>query len=237
MTGERITDEGGAFCDWLRAAARPQWEAAVTHRFVRELYTGELDERVLRGYLVQDYQFVDRFVALLGAAVASAPTPRSRMVLARQLGVVAGAENTYFQRAFDALAVLDRDRDAPERNTTTLAFNDLMDSARASGEYANCLAVLTVAEWLYLDWAQRAPRPLPEDFVCREWIVLHDNPEFRQWVDWLRGELDAVGPTLDEPTRSHCRELFVTATQLELDFFEAAYARPEQFPQPPEGPG
>ncbi|MGH3620691.1 MAG: TenA family protein [Sciscionella sp.] len=227
MTDERYTEKDGTFCDWLRANARSQWTAAVTHRFVRELYTGELDKRVLRGYLVQDYQFVDRFVALLGAAVATAPRFSSRVVLARQLGVVAGDENTYFRRAFDSLGVPQGEREAPWRNATTEAFNELMDSARASGEYAYCLTVLTVAEWLYLDWAQRAPQPLPEEFVCREWIVLHDNQEFREWVGWLRGELDAVGPTLDEPAQSRCREMFVTATQLELDFFDAAYTCPE----------
>lgn len=223
MSNEGFAEENGTFCEWLLAAARPQWRAAVTHRFVRGLYTGELDKQVLRDYLVQDYQFVDRFVALLGAAVATATSPRSRMALARQLGVVAGDENTYFQRAFDALGVPQRDRDEPEQNATTVAFNELMDTARAGGEYAYCLAVLTVAEWLYLDWAQRAPQPLPENFVCREWIVLHNGPEFEKWVDWLRGELNAIGPTLDEPTQSRCRELFVTATRLELDFFDAAY--------------
>jgi thiaminase (transcriptional activator TenA) len=226
MTNRRSTEEDRTFCHWLRATTRPQWEAAVTHRFVRELYTAELDNHVLRGYLVQDYQFVDRFVALLGAAVATAPSFSSRVVLARQLGVVAGDENTYFQRAFDSLGVPEREREAPRRNATTEAFNELMDSARSSGEYAYCLTVLTVAEWLYLDWAQRAPQPLPENFICREWIVLHDNQAFREWVGWLRCELDAVGPTLDEPTRSNCRELFGTATQLELDFFDAAYTCP-----------
>lgn len=211
------------FSEWLRAGAEPAWQKAITHRFVTELFTGSVPESVLRTYLVQDFQFVDRFVALLGAAVATADQTAARMALARQLGVVGGAEDTFFQRSFDELAVPEPDRLNPSLRPTTRAFNDLMDEARTSQSYARCLTVLTVAEWLYLDWAQRAPAPLPENVICREWIELHNEPAFVTWVHWLCGELDRVGRTLDEAERADCRDLFGTATRLEADFFDAAY--------------
>ena len=44
---------------------------------------------------------------------------------------------------------------------------------------AAALSVLVVAEWLYLDWAFRAPQPLPDNFVHAEWITLHDNPVYK----------------------------------------------------------
>src|SRR2546430_16379045 len=76
------------------------------------------------------------------------------------------------------------------------------------------------AEWLYLDWASRAPQPLPDNFVHAEWITLHDNPDFRGFVDFLRAELDRVGPA----EADLCRDFFRRAVGLELSFFEAAYA-------------
>jgi thiaminase/transcriptional activator TenA len=76
------------------------------------------------------------------------------------------------------------------------------------------------AEWLYLDWASRAPEPLPDNFVHAEWIMLHDNPDFRGFVDFLRAELDRVGPA----EADLCRDFFRRAVALELSFFEAAYA-------------
>jgi hypothetical protein len=42
--------------------------------------------------------------------------------------------------------------------------------------------------------ASRARQPLPDNFVHAEWITLHDNPDFRGFVDFLRTELDRVGP-------------------------------------------
>ena len=49
-------------------------------------------------------------------------------------------------------------------------------------------------EGLYLDWASKAPAKRPESFVHHEWISLHDYPEFHELVDFLRRELDRVGP-------------------------------------------
>ena len=212
------------FSEWLRACADEPWQRAVSHRFVAELVTDAASEDVLRTYFTQDYQFVDRDVALIGEAVSCADRIGSRMVLARQLGVLGGAENTFFQRAFDALRVAEPDRTRPRPHPTTTAFNELMDRARTSGSYARCLSVLVVAEWLYLDWARSAPAELPENFLCREWTEMHREPAFAAWVDWLRGELDRIGRELDEQQREACRALFVRAAELEAAFFDAAYA-------------
>jgi thiaminase/transcriptional activator TenA len=94
-----------------------------------------------------------------------------------------------------------------------------MREAADTRSYAAALSVLVVAEWLYLDWASRAPLPLPNNFVHAEWITLHDNPNFRGFVDFLRTELDRVGPAHADL----CRDFFSRAVALELSFFEAAY--------------
>ena len=95
-----------------------------------------------------------------------------------------------------------------------------MREAAQTRSYAAALSVLLVAEWLYLDWASRAPRPLSAKFVHAEWITLHDNPDFHGFVDFLRAELDRVGPA----EADLCCDFFRRAVALELSFFEAAYA-------------
>jgi thiaminase/transcriptional activator TenA len=119
--------------------------------------------------------------------------------------------------------VPERDRTAPALAAPTAAFLALMGEARDSGQYPCCLAVLTVAEWLYYDWARAAPRPLPTDPVAREWIELHDNPAFAAWVAFLRRELDRLAGHLPAEVRDRCRRMFATATRLEREFFDAAY--------------
>lgn len=140
----------------LRAAVADDWDSAVMDPFVAGLSAGTLPVSKMRAYLVQDCQFVDSFVALTGAAVAVADSTGARMVIARQLGLAAAEENTCFRRSFDALGVADDERARPGLLPPAVSFIALMKEAAGTRGYAACLAVLTVAEWLCLDWASRA---------------------------------------------------------------------------------
>lgn len=206
------------FTDRLRAAAEPLWSEAVGHRFVAELCAGTIAPEVMARYLVQDHRFLDSFLTLIGAAMASADSFAARLTLGRFTGLVSGEENTYFLRAFDALGVTEADRAGTPDAAPTAGFQAIMREAAATRSYAAALSVLTVAEWLYLDWASRAER-LPESFVHAEWITLHDNPGFRDFVAFLRAELDRVGPAEE----AVCRDFFARAARLERAFFDAAY--------------
>jgi thiaminase/transcriptional activator TenA len=207
------------FSEQLRAGAEPAWTQAVQHRFVRELCAGRIDDAAMARYLIQDHRFIDAFVTLLGAAIAGADRFESRLRLGRFAGMVCSEENDYFLRAFDALGVDMATRIGAPDAAPTAGFKALMREAAATRSYAAALAVLNVAEGLYLDWASRAPAPLPDNFVHAEWITLHDNPFFRDFVAFLRAELDRVGPT----EAALARDFFQRAVALELAFFDAVY--------------
>ncbi|AFK52673.1 TenA family protein [Tistrella mobilis] len=208
----------------LRAAAEPDWSAVTGHRFTDELIAGTLDDAVLARYLVQDHRFIDAFVALLGAAIASADRFEARIPLCRFAAMVTSDENDYFLRAFKALGVDEAMRaDLPD-HPATATFKALMAEARLTADYACCLAVLVVAEWSYLSWAERAGGRLPPRFEHAEWITLHDNPFFREFVGWLVSELDRVGAMLDDAARARVEDLFRRAVAAERAFFDAAYA-------------
>jgi thiaminase (transcriptional activator TenA) len=214
------------FTETLRAASEPSWSRAVEHRFVKELFTGAVPDTVMARYLIQDHRFLDSFLLLLGAALASADTFEARLRFGRFIGMMSGEENTYFLRAFEALGVTEARRAADPDTQPTTGFKAIMREAADTRSYAAALSVLAVAEWLYLDWASRAPQPLPHNFVHAEWITLHNNPHLRSFVDFLRSELDRVGPA----QRDLCHDFFGWAVALELLFFEAAYSGQERLP-------
>lgn len=87
------------FSQVLRAECQKDWQAAIQHRFVDEIFAGTLSSEHLRHYLVQDYQFVDRFVALLGAAIASADQYAARVRFSQFAAMITSDENTYFSAA------------------------------------------------------------------------------------------------------------------------------------------
>jgi thiaminase/transcriptional activator TenA len=189
----------------------------VQHRFVNELFTGAVPDAVMARYLIQDYRFLDSFLVLLGAALASADTFEARLRFGRFIGMVSAEENTYFLRAFEALGVSETRRATDPDTQPTVGFKAIMREAADTRSYAAALSVLVVAEWLYLDWASRAPQPPPHSFVHAEWITLHDNPNFRGFVDFLRTELDRAGPAQADL----CRDFFSRAVALELSLFRS----------------
>ncbi|MBA85711.1 TenA family protein [Thalassobius sp. S69A] len=207
--------------DLLRQQSQADWTAATTHEFTDALGAGTLPPEKMAGYLQQDYLFVDGFVRLLASAIAHAPTLADGVPAAQFLGLVTSDENTYFLRSLDALGYPAQAEPAPQ----TLAFQELMTMARHSGRYELMLAVLVVAEWVYLDWAapmeQRAA-DLP--FWLGEWITLHSGPGFEGVVAYLRGQLDQIWPHLAPSAQDDVQRLFAQTVAAERAFFDAAWA-------------
>ena len=136
------------FTEALRAASEPGWSRAVEHRFVKELFTGAVLDAVMARYLIQDHRFLDSFLLLLGAALASADTFEARLCFGRFIGMVSSDENTYFLRAFQALGITEERRTADPDTKATAGFKAIMSEAAETRSYAAALSVLVVAEWL-----------------------------------------------------------------------------------------
>lgn len=207
------------YTETLRHASEPTWSQAVSHRFVAELCAGTVPDQVMARYLIQDHRFLESFLMLLGAAIATADSFEARLRFGRFTGMVSGEENTYFLRAFAALGVTEEQRSNTPDTKPTAGFKSIMREAAATRSYAAALSVLNVAEWLYLDWAMKAPKPLPANFVYAEWITLHDNPDFREFVAFLRTELDRVGPAEEAISK----DFFLRTVALERAFFDSTY--------------
>src|SRR6201997_73319 len=134
------------FTETMRAASEVGWSHAVQHRFVNELFAGAVPDPVMARYLIQDHRFLDSFLTLLGAVLASADTFAAKLRFARFIGMVSGEENTYFLRAFEALGVPEDSRAADPDTQPTAGFKVIMREAAQTHGYAAALSVLVVAE-------------------------------------------------------------------------------------------
>jgi thiaminase/transcriptional activator TenA len=212
------------FTEWLRGRAEPAWTAATTHRFTEELAAGTIDEETFGGYLVQDMQFVEALVSVVGYAAGQAPTTEAAVEFAEFLTLIGTDETDYFERSFDALDVPETARTDAEPWAVTAQFADLLGRAAREGGYAETLSVLVPVEWVYLTWGERAAAgDRPDAFYLDEWIDLHSGEGFESVVDFLRDELDTVGPTLSPRRQQLVARHFERAVDLEVAFFDAAH--------------
>ena len=112
----------------------------------------------------------------------------------------------------------------PPLSDAARGFRALMEEAAASPHHADQLAVLAVAEWVYLSWALPARDTRPaEPFWCSEWVDLHASSYFEGFVEGLRAALDREVLRLDAAGRARTRALFARAATLESAFFDSAY--------------
>ncbi|NQZ32770.1 MAG: TenA family protein [Oceanospirillaceae bacterium] len=209
--------------EYLRSQCQADWDVATDHDFCRELANGTLPKAKMQWYLAQDYKFVDSFVRLLATAIAHAPTLADAVPGAQFLALITGPENNYFLRSFDALEMTQAQQNPPTA-PQTLAFQQLMHSARMSGRYELMLAVLVVAEWSYLTWAERYvdyPDSLP--FWFSQWIDLHSGVGFAAVVAYFREQLDNVWQELSKAEQEQVSAIFSQAVQCECDFFAASF--------------
>lgn len=216
------TRDDARFTDWLRSRSEPDWTDTTTHRLTSGIGDGTLDETVFRRYLVQDYAFIDTLVGTLGHAVGQAPTMSAKSRLVDFLAVLTADEDDYFQRAFRALDVSESTYTDPELTATTQAFEDCLEHAARVGGYAETLAVIVPAEWIYLTWATAVADDDPSAFYFDEWIDLHTGDAFADVVDWLRSELDREGEMASTRRQNRIARLFERTVALEVAFFDAA---------------
>lgn len=210
-----------AFSEAVRAHAEPFWRETVEHEFVREMVTDRLSKDAFRYYLIQDYAFFRHFTDLVAHAIVHADTMAQMHRLSGFLSVVTDGENDYFLRAFAALSVAEDEYRDPTLNPVMQGFAETIRQATTSG-YHDCIIVLACAEWTYWTWGDACRDDHPEAFYFNEWITLHNNPDFAQFVLWLRGELDAMG-SLPAVEQQRLKALFRHCCQLERDFFTYAY--------------
>lgn len=204
----------------LLKRSQDDWQSAVNHRFVKELFEGTIENKVLKEYLIQDYHFFDAFLSMLGACVAHADKLDSKLRFAKQLGFLEADEDGYFLKAFRELKVSEKDYLEATLHPVTKDFQKLMYSAVDSSDYAQLLVMLVIAEGLYLDWGSM-DLPLPESYLHQEWINLHKGPFFVEWVQFLVDELNRI--TTERADLTELQERWNQAVALELAFFDIGY--------------
>jgi len=224
--GDGMDGDEPRFTEWCQARSEPNWTGATEHRFTEELHAGTLDDTVFRRYLVQDYAFLETLVGTFGHALGDAPSMAAKSRLADFLGTLTDDEDDYFERSFDALSVPAAEQTEPMLTPVTRALQDLLERAAREGGYAETLAVLVPAEWIYRSWASMGTERPGRDYLA-EWVTIHDNLAFDEFVSWLRAELDREGAAASNRRQQRLARLFDRTVELEVAFFDAAFETPD----------
>jgi thiaminase/transcriptional activator TenA len=206
----------------LRAENAGPWEAMQEHRFVRDIIDGRLDPQVFRRYIIFEHGFVETAILIFGHAMLKAPGFAQRRRLISVLHALAEEQLGYFSQVFATLGLAPSHaaRLFPDAVRT---FDGGMLKIAEGGSYADILAIMLAAEWMYATWCLRAAATQTGEPELRRWVALHTEPEFLKGVDWLMCEVAREAAVLDAAGRQRMSNLFGEALRLEVAFHSAAY--------------
>jgi len=200
----------------IRERAGFEWTAATDHRLFREIISDTVTDSHFERYLRIEFAFIDTAAVALGAAVRAAPSMADRVVLAAGLYDLLTSQVVFFE---DALGE-DRSTIVP---ASAQPLHDLFREVAAGQSFADMLAAMLAAEWLYMTWcASTVERPSTRATI-KAWTELHTSPEFTSHAAWLRSRLDAVSVDLTPAERNRVADIFRRALAAEVSFHDAVY--------------
>ena len=222
------TADDPSFSKWLRAQAEPTWSEMQDHRFVHEMTTDDIDDVILRDFMLQEYSFVDKMAALVGTAISKAPSMAERQHLTETIEGLTKTRPPYFRKLFEEFDIPEEEWSDPELYPLTEQFHDLLYRAGSDGEFVETLVPMLAAEWLYATWTTEAAERADTDTHTGEWIHVHLSDEYQGHVTWLQDQLDTYGPTLPAYRERRIANIFRRTIEMEIAFHNAPYAHNEE---------
>lgn len=192
-------------------------EAALEHRFVQGIASGELARATFAYYVGQDAAFLDAFCRAYALALAKSPD-REALIAFRELldGAVAelGLHEGYAARwGVDLHQAAD---------PATSAYTDFLLAVAALEPVGHIAAAMTPCMRLYAYLGQQLVAHTKPDSPYREWVEAYSSAAFEALAQRLEALLDRYGG--DD---GRLAVVYHRAMELELRFFDAAALREE----------
>jgi thiaminase/transcriptional activator TenA len=191
--------------------------AALEHRFVQGIASGELARATFAYYVGQDAAFLDAFCRAYALALAKSPD-RDALIAFREL-LDAAVDELGLHESYAARWGVDLH---PPADPATSAYTDFLLAVAAIEPVGHIAAAMTPCMRLYAYLGQQLAAHTKPDSPYREWVEAYSSTEFEALAQRLEALLDRYGGDDDRPA-----VLYHRAMELELRFFDAAARREE----------
>jgi thiaminase (transcriptional activator TenA) len=213
-----------SFHETLRKANRAAWDEMQAHPFVRAIEEDRLAPGAFLRYLAYERDFVGAAIGIFAQALIKAPHFAAQRHLISVLRALAEEQVPYFDATFSALGAA-----PPSRENFPPAVTEFREGMRAiarAGAYAEILAAMLAAEWMYATWCARAAACHISDPHIARWVALHAAPDFLAGVAWLKRAVDEEAADAGEGRRALLVRRFGEALALEIGFHAAPLVPP-----------
>ncbi|PSL50737.1 thiaminase /4-amino-5-aminomethyl-2-methylpyrimidine deaminase [Salsuginibacillus halophilus] len=210
----------------LYQKAETIWHASFEHPFVQEIGQGTLDERKFRYFMVQDYLYLLDYAKLFAFGVTKADDEATMRQFANLLDGTMNTEMDLHRQYAAKFGITTDELAEAEQAPTTTAYTRYMLHASHNGGLGELMASLVPCAWGYHEIGKRLVEKYPDAVnhpLYGEWVKMYAGEEFAELADWAVNLMDRVMTGKPEADMKRYEEIFLTTSQYELMFWEAAY--------------
>ncbi len=213
------------FSEELRSATEPVWRAIFNHPMLQQIRDGSLPIEKFKGFLSQDWHYLDAFARCVGLAIGKAREAGMLEHLAGRL--VKPVEKSLHRKLLGLLQVDLGAMAAVQIAPTNLAYMNHMLVTASLGTLGETAAALLPCPWTYHEIGKRlgaVPHP-----VYAEWAAFYAAGGLSESVMAWTELVDRTGAMAGPPEQAGMRQAFLTSCRYEYLFWEMA-AREEAWP-------
>ncbi|KPJ90093.1 MAG: thiaminase II [Gemmatimonas sp. SG8_17] len=208
----------------LHNAAKPIWDAQLSHPFVKGLGDGSLAVEKFKHWVLQDYLYLKEFARVFAWAVTKAGDLDSMGWYAAVLNLTLNTEMSLHLAYAERFGISAAELEAQPMWPTTRAYTDFLVRVAADGDMADLLAALLPCAWGYVYVAKHlAQGDAPSDKRYADWIEQYASEEFEQAAERLKIELNRVAEGASSEKKQRLEELFLLSSRYEWMFWEMCW--------------
>lgn len=208
----------------LKGAARPNWDAYVTHEFVRLLAANRLPAAAFRFYLVQDYLFLIQFARAQALAVYKSHSLEEMRASKAALGAILDETNLHV-RLCGEWGISPADLEATPEHPATVAYTRFVLDCGMAGDLLDLRTALAPCVVGYAEIAGSIAaevRGVP-GHAQGVWVEEYAGAAYQGVAANARRELDRLADGPLPPSRlRRLQSIFATACDLEAAFWQMA---------------
>lgn len=209
----------------LREAARPIWDACLSHPFVTGIGGGTLPPEKFRYFMLQDYLYLFDYARVFALGVVKARDPALMRTFAQNVDAILGGEMNIHRSYMERLGIPEEQVLAGKPALDNLSYTHYMLSVAERGSPREIVAAILACSWSYAEigTALAAIPGAADHPFYGEWIRGYASEDYGETNRALIDLMDHLAADTPEAEIRYLEEIFVNCSRYELGFWDMAW--------------
>jgi thiaminase/transcriptional activator TenA len=201
---------------------KDNWKKVIKHRFVDQIFAGELAEDIFKFYLKQDYYYLNQSMRNMAILISKLDDVKAKQKLIAVLYSEANLEFSEYEKMLSLYNINYKNYNNFELSYANIAYSNYLIAVSSQNTFAEGLAALIPCYWLYLKMAEIHADKLKknQNEIYKNWAAVFKRDEFSQLVEDLIFLLEAE---FREENFELLKYHFNNSIKFEYQFFNDVY--------------